>query len=58
MLGISNDTLWKTTTANTIEFGELKKGHYAFQVRTGLSNMQELASTLGPPFGKQIGFMH
>ena len=50
MLGIGNDTLWKTTTANTVEFGELKKGRYTFQVRTDLGNMQELRFYIRPAF--------
>src|SRR6185436_8223275 len=49
-LGIGNDTLWKATTANTVEFGELKKGHYTFQVRTTLSNLQELRFYIQPAF--------
>ena len=50
MLEISNDTSWKTTSANTVEFGELKKGHYTFQVRTGLSDIQELRFYIKPAF--------
>jgi hypothetical protein len=50
ILGIGNDTLWKTTTANTVEFGELKKGRYTFQVRTTLSNIQELRFHIRPAF--------
>ena len=42
MLGIGNDTSWKTTTANTVEFGELQNGNYTFQVRTNQDNIQEL----------------
>ena len=50
MLGIGNDTLWKTTTANTVEFGELQKGNYTFQVRTEQDNIQELRFYIKPAF--------
>lgn len=42
MIGETNDTTWKSTTANTVEFGELQKGNYIFQVRTEQNNMQQL----------------
>lgn len=50
MLGAGNDTSWKTTTANTVEFGELQYGNYTFQVRAGETNMQELGFYIKPAF--------
>jgi hypothetical protein len=50
MLGIGNDTLWKTTTANTVEFGELTKGRYIFQVGTDMNNTEELRFYIRPAF--------
>ena len=50
MIGVSKDTSWKTTTANTVEFGELQKGNYTFQVRTDQGNIQELTFYIEPAF--------
>ena len=50
MLGVGSDSSWKTTTANTVEFGELRKGNYAFQVRTDPGNMQEVRFHIAPAF--------
>lgn len=50
MLGTDNDTSWKTTTANTVEFVELKNGNYTFQVRTNQENMQEINFYIHPAF--------
>lgn len=44
------DTSWKSTTANTVEFGELLTGNYTFQVRTDAANMQEIYFLIGPAF--------
>jgi len=50
MMGVGNDSSWKTTTANTVEFGELTKGNHVFQVRTDPGNMQELRFRIEPAF--------
>jgi ligand-binding sensor domain-containing protein len=50
MLGIGKDTSWQTTTANTVEFGELKKGNYRFQVRTNQENIREISFFINPAF--------
>ena len=50
MLGVGSDTSWKTTTANTVEFGELQNGNYTFQVRTDETNMEQLRFYIKPAF--------
>lgn len=50
MLGAGSDTSWKTTTANTVEFGELRNGNHTFQVRTDEDNVQELSFYIKPAF--------
>ena len=52
----NDDTTWKTTTATTVEFGELVAGDYFFQVRSDAANMKEIHFYIQPPFWRTTWF--
>lgn len=56
LLGGNADTSWINTTATTVEFGELKNGNYAFEVKTNETNLQKVVFNIKAAFWQTLWF--
>lgn len=57
LIGGGTDSVWTTTNSNSVEFGQLGPGNYAFQVRTGYSELKEVQFSIEPAFWQTRWFV-